>query len=138
MALSFPATATIVSAQTESHCLNVSAEQSIAAEVQNAHVQGISKPKFTLHAKVTGTEDFKVNVRKAVPAVTSKTTTSFGNGVSCHVKGRDATTIMVRDQQDALVIITIKENGIKVNGIVQKDGAKVKCSYRAVRAKRWV
>jgi hypothetical protein len=34
------------------------------------------------------------------------------------------------------VIITMEENG-KVNGIVQKDGAKVKCSYRAVRAKRW-
>ncbi len=126
LALFSPATAAAVGAQTESCRLNVLAEKSIAAEVQNAHAQGISNPKFTLHAKVAGTEtDFEVNVREAVPAVTSETTTSVGNGESRYVEGRDVETILVSDQPDALAFITIKENG-RVNSIVQKDGRKVK------------
>ncbi len=86
----------------------------------------IYSPKFTLLAKVAGTKtDFEVNVREAVPAITSKTTTSIGNGESCYVKGRDGVTILVSDQPDALAFITVKENG-RVNGIVQKDREKVK------------
>ena len=126
LALFSPATAAAVGAQTESRRLNVSAEKSIAAEVQNAHAQVISDPKFTLHAEVAGTEtDFEVNVREAVPAVTSETTTSVGNGKSRYVEGRDVATILVSDQPDALAFITVEENG-RVNGIVQKDGDKVK------------
>jgi hypothetical protein len=59
------------------------------------HTQSIYKPKFTLHAKVAGTEtDFKVHVHEAVLAVTSETTTSVGDGTSRYVKGRDISTIV--------------------------------------------
>ncbi len=48
LALFFPTTAAVVSAQTESCHINVSAEKSIAAEVQNARAQGISNPKAVI------------------------------------------------------------------------------------------
>ena len=82
------AMAAVVSAQTKSRHLNVLAEQFIAAEVQNVHTQSISKPKVTLHVEVAGTKtNFEVHISEAVLAITSKTTTSVGDGTSHYVKG---------------------------------------------------
>jgi hypothetical protein len=118
-------TATVARAQqAETRRLNIFLEQSIAAEVQNAHAQGISKPKFTLHAKVAGAEtDFEVNVREAVPAVTSQTTTSIGNGENRYVNGRDVATLLIADQAGAFGVIAV-EGGGRVNGIIMKSNEK--------------
>ena len=117
-------TAAVTRAQTESRRLNIFLEQSIAAEVQNAHAQGISKPKFTLHAKVAGAEtDFEVNVREAVPAVTSQTTTSIGNGENRYVNGRDVATLLIADQVGTFGVIAVEEGG-RVNGIIKKGNDK--------------
>jgi hypothetical protein len=117
-------TAAVARAQTESRRLNIFLEQSIAAEVQNAHAQGISRPKFTLHAKVAGAEtDFEVNVREAVPAVTSQTTTSIGNGENLYVNGRDVATLLIADQVGAFGVISVEEGG-RVNGIIKKGNEK--------------
>ena len=117
-------TAAVARAQTESRRLIVLPEQSIAAEVQNAQAQGISRPKFTLHAEVAGAEtDFKVNVREAVPAVTSQTTTSIGNGKGRHVNGRLVATLLFADQAGAFGVISVEEGG-KVNGIIKNGKEK--------------
>ena len=117
-------TAAVARAQTKSHRLNVRPEQSIAAEVQNAHAQGNSRPKFTPHAEVAGAEtNFEVNVREAVPAVTSQTTTSIGNGKSRSENGRDVATLLIADQPGAFAVIAV-EGGGRVNGIIKNGNEK--------------
>jgi hypothetical protein len=104
--------------------LKVSPGESIAAAIQTAHAQGNFKNRFVLEAELAGSETaFGVNVREAVPAVTSKTTTSIGNGGSRYVNGKDVATVLVSDKEGVLAFIAIEEGG-KVNGIVKKGKDK--------------
>jgi hypothetical protein len=107
-------------AETKSRRLKVSPSESIATAIQTAHAQGNFKNRFVLEAELAGAETvFDVNVREAESAVTSKTTTSIGNGESRYVNEKDVATVLVSDEADVLAFITVEEGG-KVNGIVQK------------------
>ena len=110
--------------QTESRRLKVSPSESIATAVWNAHAEGNFKPRFTLGAEYASAKTvFGVNVREAVSAVTSKTTTSVGNGKSRYVNGKDVATILVSNKASVLAFITVEEGG-KANGIVKKGNDK--------------
>jgi hypothetical protein len=119
--------------QTESRRLKVSPVESIATAVWNAHAEGNFKPRFTLEAEFASAKTvfdvnvreavFDVSVREAVSAVTSKTTTSIGNGNSRFVNGKDVATVLVSDEANVLAFITVEESG-KVNGIVKKGNDK--------------
>ena len=107
-------------AETKSRLLKVSPSEFIATAVQTAHAEGNFKPRFTLEAELAGADTiFDVKVREAVPAVTSKTTTSVGNGESRHVDGKDVAIILVSDEAGVLAFISVEEGG-KVNGFVRK------------------
>jgi hypothetical protein len=68
-------------AKTKSRCLKVSPSESIVAAIQTAHAQGNFKNCFVLKAELAGTETvLDKKVHKAELTVTSKTTTSIGNG----------------------------------------------------------
>lgn len=99
-------------------------DESIAEVIQTAHSQGNFKNRFVLEAELAGSETtFDVNVREAVPAVTSKTTTSIGNGESRRVNGNDVATVLVSDEEGVLALIAVDEGG-KVNGFVKKGKSK--------------
>ncbi len=110
--------------QTESRRLKVSPSESIATAVWDAHAEGNFKPRFTLEAEFASDKTvFDVTVREAVMAVTSKTTSSIGNGNSRYVNGKEVATVLVSDEADVLAFITVEEGG-KVNGIVKKGNDK--------------
>ena len=114
---------------THSRRLEILDGQSIAAEIETAHAGGNHKPLLTIHAKrnesslanmFSATEsDFVVHVREAVPAVTSKTTTSILGGDSRYVNASDVATMLVSDEPNVLALISVKKEGGKVNGIVK-------------------
>jgi hypothetical protein len=98
--------------QTESRRLKVSPSESIATAVWDAHAEGNFKPRFTLEAEFASDKTvFDVNVREAVTAVTSKTTSSIGNGNSRYVNGKEVATVLVSDEADVLAFITVEEGG---------------------------
>jgi hypothetical protein len=71
-----------------------------------------------------------VRVREAVPAVTSQTTTSIQDGKSNYVNEEDVATMLVSDEADTLALISVEKKGGNVNGIVQKNGEKMKFAQR--------
>ena len=110
--------------------------QSIAAEIQNAQANGDTHPRFILQAERVGSKSsktiYEVHVRVATPAVTSKTTMSVNGGESKYVDEDDVATILVSDETaPALVLIGVERRQGKVDGIIQKDGEKIKFTQKA-------
>jgi len=139
LALSSPAA--ITNAQLHSHRrINVAPGQSIADEIQNAHASGNSLPHFSLLAERAGSEtNYEVHVREATSAVTSETTTSVGGGASRKVKADNVATILVGDDDESgmFAIIAVEKIGGTTNGIVQKNGEKVKITQNGRGQKAW-
>ena len=100
--------------------------ESVAFEVQKAHAAGDVKPRFILHARRPGSvTDYQVQVREAVSAVTSTTTTSVRGGESSYVNEDDVATMLVGDERNVIALIAVEKKGGRVNGIVQRDGEKI-------------
>ena len=101
--------------------------ESIAARIEKAHATDDMKPQFSLRAQRPGSEtSYQVQVRKAMPAVTSTTTTSVHSGKSSYVDEEDIAMMLVSDESDAMVLIAVEKTGGKANGIVQRDSEKIK------------
>ena len=124
---------TITAVANEPHALRrLTAEQSIAAEIQIAHKIGDLQPRFTLQAQLIESSniftiaevDFEVNVRVAVPAITSKTTLSIQNGTISYVNSNDVATMLVSNEDDVIALIAVEKKGGQVDGIVQKKNGK--------------
>jgi hypothetical protein len=124
--------------------------QSIAADIENAHSRGNLKPRLTIHAKhgksslaklfSTIETDFAVHVREAEPAVTSKTTTSIEGGDSQYVNESDVATMLVSDEPNVLALISVNKEGGKVNETRvqltqngQGGNVRLHCRYVIVR-----
>lgn len=110
----------------------VSPSQSIAAKIQDAHASGDFTPRFTLNAERADSNktNYMVRVREAVPAVTSMTTMSIQDGTSIPVNQDDVATMLVSDEDGVIALISVDKEGGKVDGIVQKNGEKMKFTQR--------
>lgn len=101
--------------------------QSIANAVKEAIASGEKSPEFNLHAERAGSEtDYEVNVRVATPAVTYMTTVSAFDGESKNVDEDDVATMLVGYEEGVLALIAIDRKDGSANGIIQKDGEKIK------------
>jgi hypothetical protein len=101
--------------------------QSIAEAIKNALAAGDQSPGFSLHAERAGSEtDYEVNVRVATPAVTSATIVSVLNGEGKHVDEDDVATMLVSDEAGVLALIAVDKKDGSTNGIVQRNGEKMK------------
>jgi predicted ester cyclase len=110
----------------------VSPGQSIAAKIQDAHASGDFKPRFTLNAERVDSNktNYMVRVREAMPAVTSMTTMSIQDSTSIPVNHDDVATMLVSDEDGVIALISVDKEGGKVDGIVQKNGEKIKFTQR--------
>ena len=110
----------------------ISRSQSISAGILNAHASGDVNRRFRLQAERVGSmTEYEVRVRVATPAVTSKTTMSVNSGESKYVDEDDVATMLVSDEPgSALVLIAVEKKGGKVDGIIQKDGEKIKFTQK--------
>jgi hypothetical protein len=110
--------------------------QSIAEAVKDAIAAGVQSPRFNLHAERAGSEtDYEVNVRVATPAVTHMTTVSAFDGESKNVDEDDVATMLVGYEEGVLALIAIDKRNGSANGIVQKDGEKMKLTQNGKRGK---
>jgi hypothetical protein len=109
----------------------IPAVESIAARIEKAHAAGDMKPRFILQAQRPGSEtNYQVQVREAMPAVTSTTTTSVRGGRSIYVDEEDIATMLVSDEPDVVALIAVEKKGGKANGIVQRDAEKIKITQQ--------
>jgi hypothetical protein len=106
--------------------------ESISAKINSERVRSGSKPHYRLHAERAGSNatEYMARVREAVPAVTSQTITIIQDGKSKYVNQDDVATILVSDEADVLALIAVEKKGGNVNGIVQKNGEKIKFTQR--------
>ncbi|KAL3761984.1 hypothetical protein ACHAW5_006490 [Stephanodiscus triporus] len=112
-------------------------DESIAARIEKAHTARVIIPRFILQAQRSGSEaNYQVQVREAMPAVTSTTTTSVRGGNSRYVDEDDIATMLVSDEPDVFALIAVEKNGgKKANGIVQRDAEKIKITQNGSGAK---
>jgi hypothetical protein len=123
---------------TKSRHLKVSHSESIAAVVQAAHARCKFKNWFILEAKIAGTKTiFDGTICEAVPAMTTKTTTSIGKGEICYVNGTDVATVLVSDEAGIIAFIAVKKGG-KVNGILRREMMRASSLHRRAKEKRCI
>jgi hypothetical protein len=76
--------------------------------------------------------DYEVRVRVATPAVTSNTTISVNGGESKYIDEDDIAIMLVSDEPDsAIVLISVEKKGGNVDGIIHKDGEKIKLTQKS-------